>query len=121
MLSYVINNSFSTMRHQVIQDNQSLKHGREKKSVSGLQNINVIIINVFTYFPKNKQCLNISGARTISYLVNVTPIFTSVADPLPHNVHDHLVLVTANGHANHISTSKTGFCSTSSQSGNRGK
>jgi hypothetical protein len=56
-----------------------------------------------------------------SYLVNMTPIFTSVTDPLPHNVHDHLVLMTANGHAGHISAIKTGFCSTSSQPKNRRK
>jgi hypothetical protein len=36
------------------------------------------------------------------YLVNMPPIFTSVIDPLPHNIHDHLILMTADGHANRI-------------------
>uniref|UniRef100_A0A0A8YP70 Uncharacterized protein n=1 Tax=Arundo donax TaxID=35708 RepID=A0A0A8YP70_ARUDO len=63
MLSNVINNSFSTMSHQVIQNNQTL--------------------------------------------VNMPPIFTSVIDPLPHNIHDHLVLMIVLGCLSNVSQERS--------------
>jgi hypothetical protein len=39
----------------------------------------------------------------------MAPVLAGVTDPLPHNVHDHLILVTANTQSMHIRTGKPGL------------
>jgi hypothetical protein len=38
-------------------------------------------------------------AESEIHLVNMPPIFTRVIDPLPHNIHGHLILMTARQYA----------------------